>query len=1093
MSAESDSVLPIHSGSADETNNKAPSDDPLPQQEQQQQQQQQCAPAAETTPEDQVATPVSNSRASVPGTALPVKPLNPAVTELWVETKTGEGKSYYYHAISRETTWIRPEGPGVNVMTQAEVEALNKQQTQQPKPNDQKVALDGLPATANTPSPAAVAAATVALQHTVPRFTGPPPTFVAGMAPFGMPPPNFPNFPPWNAPPVNNGQTWSLGQNHPLDATKQAMAEVKLTEIDPSIVAKATVWSEHAAPDGRTYYYNISKGESVWEKPQELSDLEKVKLAVWNAKQKAKLPPSVPPFLAPPIPPQMPIMPSPAPGLKIQQFPTQLTVPGGGPPPLGAAPPGGPLRLQPLPGAAAGGGVVFDPLAFMALKNDKTAVEEERKKKLELEKKRKEEEEKAKLTKPQDKSRPISSTPISGTPWCVVWTGDGRVFFYNPSTRTSVWERPDELKERADVDKAVSVPPQQLLGNVNNKEPDMVASKAPNVATGTVSTAAETSDSGTAGSDVVSKPRIATTDSESSGEENGEHASKKLKPDVEATMGKLPITSGTTISGNLRGDPEKEASAMEAEARAARERTIVPLDVRMKSFREMLREKDVSAFSTWEKELHKIVFDARYLLLTSKERKQVFERYVKDRADEERREKRNKMRQKRDDFRALMESAHLHGKSSFSEFAQKYGKDDRFKVIEKIRERESLFNEFIVEVRKREKEEKQNRKEQIRKDFQTMLRERSDINRHTRFSDVRKRLEGDSRYKALADHGQREGLFEDHIKTLKDEKKRAKEREKEKEKVDRNSRSDQRSRRSHDRSRDHRSRSNDRSHRKSSSNEEAGGGENRAIVNSIVDDDEGEECNTSDENEIERQQKERDRKLRAEASIKEREKEVQRTLATHLRDRDKERQHHQRDEAIRHFNALLTDLVRNADLTWKEVKKLLKKDHRWELIEMLDRDDRERLFNEHIESLVRKKRDKFREMLDEVPSLELTSQWKEIKKLIRDDPRYLKYNSSERGEREFRDFIKDKTASAKVAFRELLQECKFVTHRSLELYRENANHLREIEDILRNDKRYLVLHHMAADRTQIILAHLEELHKRGPPPPPTASESLRRK
>ncbi|XP_052872661.1 transcription elongation regulator 1 [Anopheles cruzii] len=1099
MSAESDSVLPIHSGSADETNNKTPSDDPLPQQEQQQQQQQQCAPAAETTAEDQVATPVSNSRASsTPGTALPVKPLNPAVTELWVETKTGEGKSYYYHAISRETTWIRPDGPGVNVMTQAEVEALNKQQTQQPKPNDQKVAVDGLPAAANTPAPVA---ATVALQHTVPRFTGPPPTFVAGMAPFGMPPPNFPNFPPWNAPPVNNGQTWSLGQSHPLDATKQAMAEVKLTEIDPSIVAKATVWSEHAAPDGRTYYYNISKGESVWEKPQELSDLEKVKLAVWNAKQKAKLPPSVPPFLAPPIPPQMPIMPSPAPGLKIQQFPTQLTVPGGGPPPLGAPPPGGPLRLQPLPGAAAGGGggVVFDPLAFMALKNDKTALEEERKKKLELEKKRKEEEEKAKLTKPQDKSRPISSTPISGTPWCVVWTGDGRVFFYNPSTRTSVWERPDELKERADVDKAVSVPPQQLLGNVNNKEPDMVASKASSVATGAVSTAAETSDSGTAGSDVVSKPRLGPTDSESSGEENGEQASKKLKPDVEATMGKLPITTGTTVaSGNLRGgnDPEKEASAMEAEARAARERTIVPLDVRMKSFREMLREKDVSAFSTWEKELHKIVFDARYLLLTSKERKQVFERYVKDRADEERREKRNKMRQKRDDFRALMESAHLHGKSSFSEFAQKYGKDDRFKVIEKIRERESLFNEFIVEVRKREKEEKQNRKDQIRKDFQTMLRERSDINRHTRFSDVRKRLEGDSRYKALADHGQREGLFEDHIKTLKDEKKRAKEREKEKDKVDRSSRSDQRSRRSHDRSRDHRSRSNDRSHRKSSSNEEAGGGgggESRAIANSIVDDDEGEECNTSDEDEIERQQKERDRKLRAEASIKEREKEVQRTLATHLRDRDKERQHHQRDEAIRHFNALLTDLVRNADLTWKEVKKLLKKDHRWELIEMLDRDDRERLFNEHIESLVRKKRDKFREMLDEVPSLELTSQWKEIKKLIRDDPRYLKYNSSERGEREFRDFIKDKTASAKVAFRELLQECKFVTHRSLEMYRENANHLREIEDILRNDKRYLVLHHMAADRTQMILAHLEELHKRGPPPPPTASESLRRK
>lgn len=64
----------------------------------------------------------------------------------------------------------------------------------------------------------------------------------------------------------------------------------------------------------------------------------------------------------------------------------------------------------------------------------------------EIEKKRREEADKAKqAAKPQDKSRPISSTPIQGTPWCVVWTGDSRVFFYNPSTRTSVWERPEDL------------------------------------------------------------------------------------------------------------------------------------------------------------------------------------------------------------------------------------------------------------------------------------------------------------------------------------------------------------------------------------------------------------------------------------------------------------------------------------------------------------------------------------------------------------------------------------------------------------------------------------------------------------------------
>lgn len=40
-------------------------------------------------------------------------------------------------------------------------------------------------------------------------------------------------------------------------------------------------------------------------------------------------------------------------------------------------------------------------------------------------------------------------------------------------------------------------------------------------------------------------------------------------------------------------DIGKEA-AIEAEVRAARERTLVPLDIRVKSFKEMLKEKDVS-------------------------------------------------------------------------------------------------------------------------------------------------------------------------------------------------------------------------------------------------------------------------------------------------------------------------------------------------------------------------------------------------------------------------------------------------------------------------------------------------------------------
>lgn len=205
-----------------------------------------------------------------------------------------------------------------------------------------------------------------------------------------------------------------------------------------------------------------------------------------------------------------------------------------------------------------------------------------------------------------------------------------------------------------------------------------------------------------------------------------------------------------------------------------------------------------------------------------------------------------------------------------------------------------------------------------------------------------------------------------------------------------------------------------------------------------------------------RERHDRERQQRAQHSIKERERAVQLQLAGHLRDRDKEREHHKRDEAQRHFGALLADLVRNADLTWKEVKKQLRKDHRWELVEQLERDDRERIFNDHIDQLARKKRDKFREMLEELQQPQrvgLSTAFRDVKRHIRDDPRYLKYNSSEKCEREFRDYIKDKTAEAKAAFRELLLECKLITHKSWDAVQENGQHLREIEEILKMDKR----------------------------------------
>lgn len=107
------------------------------------------------------------------------------------------------------------------------------------------------------------------------------------------------------------------------------------------------------------------------------------------------------------------------------------------------------------------------------------------------------------------------------------------------------------------------------------------------------------------------------------------------------------------------------------------------------------------------------MFDQRYLLLTSKERKNVFEQFVKERVEEERKEKRQRQKLYRDQFRKLLEEVVTTSRISYSEFSQKHGKDSRFRNIERSRDRESFFNEFIVDLKKKERDDKEKQREKV--------------------------------------------------------------------------------------------------------------------------------------------------------------------------------------------------------------------------------------------------------------------------------------------------------------------------------------------------------------------------------------------
>lgn len=107
-------------------------------------------------------------------------------------------------------------------------------------------------------------------QFGAPPFGLPPPNFASGWPPGGQAPPwasGPPGAAPWALPPA-------LLAGIPAGAMAALDEATLLAKVDSEIIAKASEWTEHKAPDGRFYYYHAKKAESVWEKPQALKDLE---------------------------------------------------------------------------------------------------------------------------------------------------------------------------------------------------------------------------------------------------------------------------------------------------------------------------------------------------------------------------------------------------------------------------------------------------------------------------------------------------------------------------------------------------------------------------------------------------------------------------------------------------------------------------------------------------------------------------------------------------------------------------------------------------------------------------------------------------
>jgi len=230
---------------------------------------------------------------------------------------------------------------------------------------------------------------------------------------------------------------------------------------------------------------------------------------------------------------------------------------------------------------------------------------------------------------------------------------------------------------------------------------------------------------------------------------------------------------------------------------------------------------------------------------------------------------------------------------------------------------------------------------------------------------------------------------------------------------------------------------------------------------------------------------------RMEASLRKREEEVRAQKMLYEKDREKERGLHLHDKAVQHFKALLADMVKDTQYSWKETRRTLRKDPRWAALDVLDKDNKETMFDEHITEITEKRKKSFRRLLEEA-GVSLDAYWRDVRRRIKEDPRYAKFGNSDMREDQFEAYIREKTTTARNEFRELLRETKLITYKSRKLLDESYSHWKDIKEVLKKDKRYHIMSTLADERDRLIQSYIDDLDKRGPPPPPTATNPAAR-
>ncbi|CAN8288688.1 unnamed protein product [Cochlearia groenlandica] len=398
--------------------------------------------------------------------------------------------------------------------------------------------------------------------------------------------------------------------------------------------------------------------------------------------------------------------------------------------------------------------------------------------------------------KPLELMTPLERADAS-TVWKEFTTAEGKKYYYNKVTKESKWTIPEDLKlarEQAELTSAkrpLSVAESTSLSHVAASSSDLAVSTNVNSVVPTKSStirehssspipatlavpitrpspAAPVTPTFAATSDTEATAILACVPSHRKSEKLPFQGAYESKDGDKADNKEISVNgkSNLTPGGDKANAEEPMVYATKQEAKAA--------------FKSLLESVNVQSDWTWEQATKEIVHDKRYgALRTLGERKQAFNEYLGQRRKVEAEERRRRQKKAREEFvKMLEECEELSSSMKWSKAMNMFENDERFKDVERPRDREDLFDNYIVELERKEREKAVELHRQNMAEYRKFLETCDYIKASSQWRKIQDRLEDDERCSHLEKIDRLIG-FEEYVLDLEKEEEELKRAEKE--------------------------------------------------------------------------------------------------------------------------------------------------------------------------------------------------------------------------------------------------------------------------------------------------------------------------